>query len=262
VGSAHAAPARASADPPPNDNRAAAEAVAAFPATLPGTTAGATVERLDPQTGRCGAAESTVWYRIDQAPDGLITIAAQGTSLAPAVRVFRVGRSAISEIGCANAGAGAAAAVSFASVRGASFLVLVGKRPGTADADFVLQASLHLPPGNDHRGGALEIGAAAATKSGSTVGATSDDDDSFACGVAGSTVWYRFGSHAQGRVAIRLAAGGSLDTSLVVLQQIRSKTLFVGSAQTGSSGRAVTTFDTARRGHYLIEVGQQRGSPT
>ena len=74
-------PGVARAEPPTNDNRAAAEQVPAFPATLQGTTVGATVERLDPQTGQCGASESTVWYRIDQAPDGLIRLAVQGDGL-------------------------------------------------------------------------------------------------------------------------------------------------------------------------------------
>src|SRR5436305_1666220 len=147
-----ALPATALADPPPNDNRATAEQIPSFPATLHGTTLGATVERLDPQAGTCGASESTVWYRIDQAPDGLIRIAAHGDGFAPAVRVFRVGRSAISEVRCANASAGATAAAAFESVRGASFLVMVGKRPGTADGAFDLDASLFLPPANDHPG--------------------------------------------------------------------------------------------------------------
>src|SRR6478752_4803211 len=216
-------PAVARADPPANDNRAAAEQVPAFPATLQGTTVGATLERLDPQTGQCGASESTVWYRIDQAPDGLIRLAVQGQGFAPAVRVFRVGRSAISEVRCANARAGAAATVSFESVRGASFLVMVGKRPATGDAAFQLDASLFLPPGNDHRGGAMRVKSFPTTVSGSTVGATSDDTDPGSCELAGQTVWYAFSSSRAGRIAIKLRAGSDVDTSLVVLQQVRSK---------------------------------------
>jgi hypothetical protein len=253
------APAVARADAPPNDARAAATVVPSFPATLQGTTTGASVERLDPQTGRCGAVESTVWYRIDQAPDGLVKLTVQGAGLAPAVRVYRAGRSAISEVTCANAGAGAAASTTFESVRGASFLVMVGKRPGTADGDFTLQAQLFLPPANDDRADARRV-PRSGTVTGTTVGATSDDADSAACGVATSTVWYRFDTPADGRLAVRLTAAGKLDTSLVVLHVVRSKTELVGCAQTGSNGRGLTTFDVVKGGRYLVEVGQQRGS--
>src|SRR4051794_7203259 len=254
-------PAAARAEPPANDTRAAAEVVQAFPATLQGSTVGATAERLDPQTGRCGASESTVWYRIDQAPDGLIRLAVQGAGFAPAVRVFRVGRSAISEVRCANARAGAAATVSIESVRGASFLVMVGKRPATADAAFQLDAALFLPPANDHRGGALRAKPFPTTVSGSTVGATGDDDDPDSCELAGQTVWYAFAAGRSGRIAIKLRAGGDVDTSFVVLRQVRSKSQLVGCAQTGSNGQGSTTLDLERGGRYLVAVGQQRGSP-
>ena len=67
-----AVPGTALAAPPANDNRADAEAIPAFPHTVSATTAEATVERLDPQVSRCGRIESTLWYRVDTAPDGLI----------------------------------------------------------------------------------------------------------------------------------------------------------------------------------------------
>lgn len=254
-----AAPASALADAPPNDNRAAAEQLPSFPVTLHGTTIGATPERLDPQTGACGAAESTVWYRIDQAPDGLIRVAVHGPGLAAAVRVFRVGRSAISEVRCANGKANATATVAFESVRGASFLVMVGKRPGTADAAFDLDASLFLPPANDHAGGAARIRTSGRV-SGSTVGATSDDADPHACGLAGQSVWYALRPAHKGRIAIKLQAGAGIDTSLVVLEQVRSRMEIRGCARTGRSGRAVTTLDVDR-GRYFVAVGQQEGSP-
>ena len=60
---------------------------------VPGTTVEATVERLDPQVSQCGRIESTVWYRIDQAPDGTIVLGVRGAGLAPVVRVYRVGRN-------------------------------------------------------------------------------------------------------------------------------------------------------------------------
>ena len=123
-------PLPASAAPPANDNRAAAEPIPAFPATVPGSTVEATIERLDPQVSQCGRIESTVWYRIDKAPDGTIVIRVTSTALTPVVRVYELAKSSIEELVCSSAKAGAAARVGFETARGTSYLVLVGKRAG------------------------------------------------------------------------------------------------------------------------------------
>ena len=74
-----AIPMSAAAAPPLNDNRAAAEPVPTFPATLAGTTVEATLERLDPQVSQCGQVESSVWYSINPSPDGTIAVAVHGS---------------------------------------------------------------------------------------------------------------------------------------------------------------------------------------
>ena len=132
----------------------------------------ATIERLDPQVSQCGRVESTVWYRIDKAPDGTIVLGVTGTGLAPVVRVYELAKSSIEELVCSSAKAGAAARVGFETTRGASYLVLVGKRAGTADAAFTLNAGLFLPPANDTRSQARKMGKLPATVKGSTLGAT------------------------------------------------------------------------------------------
>src|SRR6478735_3021214 len=124
-------PAPAFATPPANDNRAAPTPIAAFPAAVEGTTVDATVERLDPQVSQCGRVESTVWYRIDQAPDGTIVLDVSGSGLAPVLRVYDLARSSIEERVCASAKAGGIASTAFETSRGASYLILLGKRPGT-----------------------------------------------------------------------------------------------------------------------------------
>ena len=103
-----ALPGTAHAAPPANDNRADAQAIPSFPQTLAATTAEATVERLDPQVSRCGRVESTIWYRIDTAPDGLIALTVKGAAgVAPVLRIYRRAASAIQEVDCASAGPGA-----------------------------------------------------------------------------------------------------------------------------------------------------------
>ena len=251
----------AQAAPPPNDDRANAAPIPTFPATIQGTTAEATIERLDPQVSQCGRIESTVWYRIDQAPDGTIVLGVRGAGLAPVVRVYRLGRNGISELDCASAKAGARAQVAFESVRGATFLVVVGKRPGTADAAFTLTAQLFLPPANDARRGAQPLRKLPASVKGSTLGATTDASDPKSCGLSGGTVWYALAPGAVSRVLFRLHANGDLDASLVVLRRIRSETEDVGCARTDRDGNGIVVVDVEKGAQYLVAVGQRQGSP-
>src|ERR671910_3397332 len=166
-------PGTAYAAPPANDNRADAEAIPAFPHTLTASTAEATVERLDPQVSRCGRIESTLWYRIDTAPDGLIAVTVKGApGVAPVLRIYRRGGSAIQEADCASAGRGGSASASLETVRGSSYLVLVGRRPSTPDGGFELRAELFLPPPNDNRSGAPAIPKLPGSVRGTTLGAT------------------------------------------------------------------------------------------
>ena len=230
-------PLPASAAPPANDNRAAAEPIPAFPATIPGSTVEATIERLDPQVSQCGRVESTVWYRIDKAPDGTIVLGVTGTSLAPVVRVYEVAKSSIEELVCSSAKAGAAARVGFETTRGASYLVLVGKRAGTADAAFTLSAGLFLPPANDTRSQAKRSGKLPATVKGSTLGATSDDNDPDGCRLSWGTVWYSLSPGNAGRLIVKLQAQGDLDASMAVLRRVRSETLARGLQGDRRQGR-------------------------
>ena len=183
-----AVPGTALAAPPANDNRAAAEAIPAFPHTLAATTAEATVERLDPQVSRCGRIESTLWYRIDTAPDGLIALTVKGAAgVAPVLRIYRRTASAIQEVDCSSAGPGGSASASLEAVRGSSYLVLVGRRPSTPDGGFQLRAELFLPPANDNRAGAQAIAKVPGSVRGTTLGATGDEADPSRCGLSGAT---------------------------------------------------------------------------
>lgn len=250
-----ALPGAAFAAPPPNDNRADAEAIPAFPQTIAGSTVEATVERLDPQVSRCGRVEGTVWYRIDTAPDGLISVTvAGGQGVAPVLRVYRRGGSAIQELDCASAGPGGTASASLEAVRGSTYLVLVGRRPGSADGSFELRAELFLPPPNDDRGGARAIRLPGSVR-GSTLGATGDEADPGRCGLDGGTVWYRLASRRDGRVLLRLTAAGQLDAAIVVLERIRSRTTTLTCAVTDGRGRASVGFAVRRSATYLVAIG-------
>jgi hypothetical protein len=249
-----ALPEAASAAPPPNDNRADAEAIPSFPFAVGGTTVEATVERLDPQVSRCGRVESSTWYRIDTAPDGLIAVSAKGAAgVAPVLRLYRRGPSAIEEADCGSAAPGGTAAATLETVRGSNYLILVGRRPGTPDGGFELGTQLFLPPANDNRGGAALLKLPGAVR-GSTLGATGDEADP-GCGLRGGTVWYRVASRREGRVLLRLSAQGDLDAAIAVLERVRSRVQGVACAQTDRRGGAAVTFNARRGASYLIAVG-------
>jgi hypothetical protein len=251
-----AAPAFAA--PPPNDNRADSQLLPTFPAAAHGTTAEATVERLDPQVSPCGRIDGTVWYRIEAAPDGTIVASVQGAGpLAPIVRIYRRNSSNIQEISCGTAKAGGKATASVQAVRGAGYLILVGRRPGAADGEFDIRADLYLPPPNDIRGDAQRLGRLPAHVHGSTLGATGDDFRF--CGLSGGGVWYRLKGPKSGRAIAQLAVG-ERDAAVAAFRSVRSRLDPVACAATDRRGNAVLAIATKPGAEYLLLVGDRRGS--
>jgi hypothetical protein len=255
-----ALPGTALAAPPANDNRVDAEAIPAFPYTLAASTAEATVERLDPQVSRCGRIESTVWYRVDIAPDGVIALSVKGAAgVAPVLRLYRRAASTIQEVDCAAAGPGGTASASLEAVRGSGYLVLVGRRPTSPDGGFELRAELFLPPANDDRPGARVLRLPGSVQ-GSTLGATGDSADPAQCGLDRATVWYRLPSRRDGRILLRLSVGRTLDAAMVVLERVRSRSIGVGCAATDRNGLASVAFASRRGATYLVAVGHVEGA--
>ena len=252
-------PATARALPPPNDNRASAQAIPTFPASIAGTTVDATVERLDPQVSKCSRIEGTVWYRIDQAPDGTVALSVQGAGLAPVLRVYST-TGALSELDCSAAAAGKTAQVAFETNRGATYLVLVGRRPSTKDADFALSARLYLPPANDTAGEAQSLAKLPASDKGSTTGATSDDSDLGSCNMGGGTVWYSIRPGSARRLIVALHAEGTFDATLIVARRVRSKLDEIGCSHTNDQGDLAVAWDTDKGATYLLEIGRSEGS--
>lgn len=251
-----AAPAFAA--PPPNDNRPNAQLLPTFPSTAAGSTREATLERLDPQVSRCGRVDATVWYEIDAAPDGTIVVTVQSSGqLAPSVRIFRRVQSNIEEAGCANAVAGGKAVASVTAVRGADYLILVGRRPGAADGDFNLRADLALPPDNDQRDEATQLARLPATVHATTLGATADGYG--ACTLYGGGVWYRFKGPRTGRVLLRLVTG-ERDGVVSAFRRSRNQVDQIGCSATDREGKAELGFPAAADADYLILVGDKSGS--
>lgn len=230
-----AVPGTALAAPPPNDNRADAAAIPAFPHTLTATTAEATVKRLDPQVSRCGRVEATVWYRVDTAPDGLIGITRHGrrrhrahAAHLPARRVGDRG-ARLRRRQARRHGLGLA--------RGGPRLQLSRPRrpPARKRRRLLRAAGGALPAPAQRRPRGCPAGQAARLDQGTTLGATGGEADPARCGLTGGTVWYRLASRRDGRVLLRLAAAGQLDAGVVVLEPVRSRTQALGCGVTDAA---------------------------
>jgi hypothetical protein len=130
--------------PPPNDNRANAISVRP-PASVTGTTVGATEEKNDPRPF-CGRVEATVWYRIGEAPGARIVarLHANG-NLDGVLAVYQVRRSQLIPVTCDGTDDNGRAELAFQASGGVNYLVLFGRRPESEDGTFSLRTSVPPP---------------------------------------------------------------------------------------------------------------------
>jgi hypothetical protein len=125
------------ATPPPNDNRASATAVGGLPATLSGTTVGATDDPKDPGSD-CGRAHDTVWFRLSGAASGRLVLRLNAFGeLDAVVSVYRSVRSRLTPVGCTATDENGRGALSFTST-GGDYLVMVGRERTSDDGKFRL----------------------------------------------------------------------------------------------------------------------------
>jgi hypothetical protein len=97
---ATATTATAASGPPRNDDRANATALEGLPATVSGTTVGATEETRDPRTS-CGRVRGTVWYRVSAGSSGRLVLRFTASGdLDAIVSVYRAVRSRLDPLVC------------------------------------------------------------------------------------------------------------------------------------------------------------------
>jgi hypothetical protein len=130
--------------PPPNDNRANAIAIDP-PTTVAGTTVGATTEQSDPSTS-CGQAQSTVWYRIPDAPGGRVVLRLQADGdLDGILAVYEARRSQLLQVSCAGTDRRGRAQLVFPGKEGGNYFILFGRLRNSVDGTFTLKASTPGP---------------------------------------------------------------------------------------------------------------------
>ena len=127
------------AAPPPNDARAAAQDLGALPASVRGTTVGATLEGTELPSG-CAGPKNSVWYafKADSGRAILIALDASG-DLDATVDVYERERSQVSPVTCEDTNRRGAATLEIDAVRGRDYLIRVGARANSADDRFSMR---------------------------------------------------------------------------------------------------------------------------
>lgn len=129
---------------PPNDNRADAQTIT-LPATVNGTTVGATREVGEPASG-CAVDGGSVWYRLKSAKQGqiIIALAAHG-SLDAVVDVYALQRSQTTEVACERTDAHGQAAPDFFARKNQVFLIRVAQLANSSSDTFQMRVQRKLP---------------------------------------------------------------------------------------------------------------------
>jgi len=117
-------------------------------------------------------------------------------------------------------------------------------------------------PANDTVSGAQVIRSFPATIGGTLVGASTEvGEPQSSCEVASaSSVWYSLRSASAQRIAINLAASGTLDATIDVYHAVRSQNVSAGCERTDAKGKASLSFNASKNGLYLIRVAAQQNS--
>jgi hypothetical protein len=131
---------------PPNDARADAQALAAPPSSVAGTTVGATVEAPAEPYGGCGATGPSVWYAVDAAADGRLIVSLEAAGdLDAVVDVFRRVRSQATAVTCDATDKNGDASATFRVKKGERYLVRVAALPNSAAGTFHLDLAAAAP---------------------------------------------------------------------------------------------------------------------
>lgn len=131
---------------PANDERANAQVVHSLPATINGTTVGATLEAGEPESS-CGAPTvNSVWYsvRAQSAERIALDLSAAG-ELDGTVAVYHAVRSQLQPVDCQETEAHGKAALSFKASKNGLYLIRVAALQSSQQANFTLEVFLPTP---------------------------------------------------------------------------------------------------------------------
>jgi hypothetical protein len=249
-------PATALAAPPPNDNRANAQAIPSLPATVDGTTVESTREENEPGSS-CAADDGTVWYRIDTPSErrGVTVDLAANGNLDAVVDVFRLRRSRLTSVNCAVTDDNGRANLDFLSTGDQTFLIRVAPLADSPQDSFRLSVGLGEPTAKAPGQPLPKRGASG------SLNRVLDPNDAFSVKLrAGKT--YRFNLASSQCASLALYPPGTSDfesESPVKTVGCRGYTLF--TPDEGQSGRYSLLATAVRNGDtsYRLTAGPARG---
>jgi hypothetical protein len=131
---------------PPNDALANAQPVGSLPASINGTTVGATVEAGERESACSVATNSSVWYslRLSHAQRVGLDLAAAG-ALDATVDVYHAVRSQLTSVGCQQTESQGKASFSFAASKNGLYDIRVAAIAGSQLAPFTLEVFQPIP---------------------------------------------------------------------------------------------------------------------
>jgi len=246
---------------PTNDERPGAVPLEKLPASVWGTTVGATADEGDPD---CGEGGPSVWYRLSRAEKSRLTIrfSARGNLEAGVCAVLKV-RSQLRVVAGGETDDKGDAAFAFDGDKGALYYLVVSQAYGSEPGAFRILASSPARPANDELVQATAMAAPPSTLQGTTAGATHDAADPGCGEKAGPTVWYRLDWKNDSLVVLRVHAQGDLDAAVCVAEPVREKARtpvrrleIVESGETDKRGDAQLVFEGKPGGTYYVVVTQ------
>jgi hypothetical protein len=242
---------------PANDERAGAAPIGTLPATVEGTTLGATHDEGDPG---CAADGGTVWYRLERVAKSRVIVGfhAGGNLEATVCAVERV-RSQLRTVASEETDDRGNASFEFDGKAGATYYLVVSQPAKSEPGPFQLKVSSPPRPGNDERAGAVQIGSLPAKTAGTTLGATHDDGDPD-CAEDGATVWYRLARAPGSRVIVRLAATSRTEAIVCVLKAVGGQRLRRVAGDTDRRGNLAFDFDAESGSTYYLVVSRPDAS--
>jgi hypothetical protein len=132
--------------PPPNDEVANAQAIHSLPATVAGTTVGATTVASEAGSGCVNQTVSSVWYSLHTAGAERIAVElAAGGALDGTIDVYRAVRSQLQPVACQQTEEEGKASLSFKAEKNTPYEIRVAALPDSQLAPFTLNVFQPTP---------------------------------------------------------------------------------------------------------------------
>jgi hypothetical protein len=131
---------------PPNDERANAQVIHSLPATINGTTVGATLEANEAESSCNVPTVSSVWYSVRaQSAERIALNLAAGGELDATLDVYHAVRSQLQSVTCQQTEAHGKASLSFKASKNGLYLIRVAALASSQLAGFTLEVFLPTP---------------------------------------------------------------------------------------------------------------------